>query len=148
MSEDLVTRLRKELEQKQTLLAQTRTEVRQLRLAISAIEQDNCPQPEDVIAASSGDSDVRSIVRRGELRRALLDCMRSGIVQRRAFDAALKDRGIVTTSNSISNALNRMSNKREIRWDPERSIYLINEKGPDTEVTRPFQSNGAAVGPA
>lgn len=144
MSEDLVTRLRKELDQQQALIAQAQTRVRQLRLAIAAIEQDYRAQCDEPVPSDWGGIEARPIVRRGELRRALLDCLRNGVMRRSAFGAALKDRGIITTSNSISNALNRLTAKREIRWDPQKRVYLLNEEGLTTDVARPLQLNGVA----
>jgi hypothetical protein len=145
MSEDLITRLKKELEGQIALIAAAQTEVRQLQLAIAAIEQDRRDQRRKAAAADDADGDTRAIVRRGELRRGLLDCLRNGIVRRSEFDAALRQRGIATTPNSISNALNRMTGKREIRWDPHRKVYLINEEGPDADAAEPLHLNGATA---
>jgi hypothetical protein len=40
---------------------------------------------------------------------------------------------------------NRMTGKREIRWDPHRKVYLINEEGPDADAAEPLHLNGATA---
>lgn len=109
----------------------------ELRLAITAIEQARQPKV-DTHSVPEGPA---RIVRRGELKRALLDCLRCGIGARSALDEALKERGIETSASSISNALNRMKN--EIRWDTQKKAYVLrNAEDPAVSPARSSLSNG------
>lgn len=139
MTDDILAKLKAELERHLAILANSKTVVQELRLAIAAIEGSRQPLKETKQASTP-----TKLVRRGELKRALLDCLRSGIGARSAFEEALKERGIETSANSISNALNRMCGKKEIRWDPHKKVYALRtEEGPSTGMERPLQSNGA-----
>ncbi len=138
MADDILARLKADLEQQLAVLARSKVAAQELRLAIAAIEAAREPQKEPK------GTQTPKLVRRGELKRALLDCLHHGIGARAAFDEALKERGIETSPNSISNALHRMTGKKEIRWDPHQKVYLLaNEEGPSTKMERPLQSNGA-----
>lgn len=147
MADDILAKLKAELKGHLEILVRSKTAAQELRLAIAAIEQSRKPQTEAARAVeSTKPSRPDKLVRRGELKRALLDCLRSGIGARSEFEEALKERGIETSPNSISNALHRMTSKREILWDNQRKVYVLLRyaEGPDADATRPLQSNGAA----
>jgi hypothetical protein len=138
MTDDLLARLKSDLQRELAALAKAKVNVQELKAAIAAVEDTREPQEE-----ANREQPAR-VVRRGDLKRALLDCLREGIGARTKFDAALKLRGVETSSNSISNALNRMAKKKEIRWDAQSKVYVLaDEEGLSTGMERPHQSNGA-----
>lgn len=146
MADDILSTLKAELQGHLEILARSKTAAQELRLAIAAIEQSRRPQVDTVRPVTSRKpSSLSTLVRRGELKRALLDCLHSGIGARSAFEEALKERGIETSANSISNALHRMATKGEIRWDNRRKIYILrNAEGSAGETAKPSQEDGAA----
>jgi hypothetical protein len=145
MNEDILVKLKREFEQQLVVLAAAKTAVAELRLAIAAVEDSRRCQITNALQPPCGGKALK----RGTLKSALLDCLNSGIGARSAFEEALKERGIETSANSISNALYRMMLQKEIGWDPRRKAYFIrNEEGSDRELTEPLQTDGAAVGAA
>jgi hypothetical protein len=143
MSEDLLERLRAELLRHEEIACVTQQSIRELRIAIAAIED-----ARDVPTTPRAREEAKTSGRRGFLKRALLDSLRDQGRNRDALARDLERRGVRTSSGSISNALYRAQQAGDVRWDQKRGVYALRneyEEGPDTEVTRPLQSNGAAV---
>lgn len=140
MADDILATLKADLNQRLQQLLDCKRNVQELRLAIEAIEKSRQTQAENKRASDA----PPKVVRRGELKRALLDCIRSGVGARSAFENALMERGIETSPNSISNALHRMMTKNEIRWDNQQKMYVLqNAEDPAGETARSSQLSAA-----
>lgn len=151
MADDILSKLKAELDGHLEILARSKTAAQELRLAIAAIEQSRKPQVDITrpITSCKKPASLGKLVRRGELKRALLDCLHNGIGARSEFEEALKERGIETSPNSISNALHRMTSKSEIRWDNHRKVYVLrNAEGPAGETARPSQESATSAAAA
>ena len=120
-----------------------RAAIRDLEIAIAALasKQDS---------AASGPRPKR----RGELRRAVVDCLRQRIGRVSKIRAELASRGITTTGPSISNVLNRLHQDKIARPDltrggskPKSTWVLVEqaqEQGSPAVLSAGLQLNGSS----
>ncbi|MEO1308003.1 MAG: hypothetical protein AAFV38_08760 [Pseudomonadota bacterium] len=146
---DVLECLKVQLMEKQAAVASLKSDIEQLKLAVSAIEdaQKKPPPPK------------RRGRRRGEITQGILDCIREGEKKLSGIHEALKASGIEAEKASISNALSRLQDRRiiardnggyfsirEVEESNPRSLEKVqNANGPTAETARPSQMNGAAV---
>jgi hypothetical protein len=87
--------------------------VRQLEVAISAIEANE-------VSASQ-----RPGFRRGYLLRGVLDAIRDGVWSASAIARHLEQQGIKTTPQCVSNAIGRLQAKGKVEFDPEMRAWRL-----------------------
>ena len=96
--------------------------------------------------------------RRGDVQRAILECLREGHATPRQIRAACAERGLQLTGNSVSNCLARLAEKGFVRgipqsdgWEVTNSDNLkqaleasIKEEGSKVIALKPSDKNGTA----
>ena len=145
--------LEKRLEQASQRLAEAAQEVQELTAAITAI--DNVRTGRQVLIARQDPKPKKK--KRGVLRRGVLDAIRErrGTVNR--IKTYLGDRGVITSSASISNAIQRLQAEKLIEKRPGSEDWVIatesnprtaagfqNDEGPTDRSAGPLYQNGEA----
>lgn len=138
----LLDRLKIDLQAAEARLADTRSEVSDLQLAIAALQSGN--------AHLGRERPTERGVTRGHVQRAVLDCLRINIDHVPKISRELSKRGVDTTAQNISNTLQRLKRRglADKRSGSDRWFIVDtdtdNEKGPSNLTERPV-ANGAAV---
>jgi len=120
MSGDVIEMLRQRLSSELAVLDEARKNVSELRAAIEAIEASRSSSTQ---APRSPRPKRRQ---RGETTRFVLDCIREGkgTVQKIVAEAA--ERCVSDLSaNSVSNAIYRLQQKKQISWDVDAKCYVL-----------------------
>ena len=112
--------LKAQLALEQEALKKATSQVRQLNIAIEALERDAAAQAHAI-------QTQRPTRKRGHLSKAILDCIREGIGTVSLIHKTLEERGVVTTGPSISNAIQRLQGKHVIETDLGRKLWVIKE---------------------
>lgn len=117
---DVLEKLKADLATEEATAQRAATAAKQLRVAIAAIER-------DIAATGREDSKRQPRNRRGAISRAILDCIRDGVGTVGSIRNRLAERGINTSGPSISNAIQRMLDKRSIAYSSKDEKYIIVE---------------------
>lgn len=115
---DLIDSLKEQLMEEEQRLAKATLRIKQLKVAIAALERDAAAQADAV----EGQRPTR---KRGAVSKAVLDCLRQGIGTVALIKKTLMDKGVTASSNSISNAINRLQARRVVAHDAQLGRWVV-----------------------
>jgi hypothetical protein len=132
---DVLENLRAELARQEVIFADSKHAIRQLRAAIDAVER--------VRALSNPDGEHQHHLKiRGYLIDGIIDALRDGIGAVGPIVQHLERQGIKTTKASVSNTLNRLQSKKQVRHDQKKQLWFLTE--PENNAGH---TNGASHSP-
>jgi hypothetical protein len=115
MGDDVLSALKRELAEHRSAEKIAANAARELELAIAAIERSR--------SSMATRTTRQNPIRRGQLSNAILQLIAEGRGLRATMESDLRELGLPTNGNSISNALNRLSRKGEIKYDSKTGRY-------------------------
>lgn len=131
---DVLQKLKEDLAAQQAVLADAQHAVRQLQVAIAAIEKVETQSKSEI-------KYQRPARRRGQLQRAVIEAMREGIGTVGPIVRHLDLRGIKTTPASVSNVIQRLQRKKQIHTDPRTQRWVLTASSGNGEAAA--KANGA-----
>jgi hypothetical protein len=155
MAVDVLNSLRAQYETHAAIAKTAMENMEAIKVAIAAIEG-RIPQA----APSTAESEApvqKPRRRRGEVQRAILECLREGHATPRQIRAVCAARGLSVPGNSVSNCLNRLLQKGLVRGIPHTDRWELKEasdlkkaledsikaEGSRVVALKPSQVNGA-----
>lgn len=114
MTEDVLDALKRELAEHRAAEKAAANAARELEVAIAAIERSR--------SKSAAPTSRQNPIKRGRLSDAIIQLVADGRGWRSTMESDLREMGLPTNGNSISNALNRLLRKGEIRYDGKKYL--------------------------
>lgn len=115
---DVLEKLKADLANEMAVLQRASVAVQHLKVAIAAIERDI----EAVSDVRGGGRTTRR--KRGFLSKAILDCAREGIGTVGLMKDELSRMGVASSGAAISSAIQRLQNKKLIRYDLQTAKWV------------------------
>ena len=142
---DVLQKLKDDLAMQLAVLADAKRAVQHLQVAIAAIERDEAESKRQV-------KHQRPTSKRGYLSNAVIEALREGIGNVSLITKRVKQQGIETTQQSVSNAIQRLQIKRKIQFDQKLRRWTLAtntgslEDGIANKVLAPEMQSGAMNG--